>query len=684
MQRLSRGNAWEGRRSCALRTASLLEMKMSSGSPASGRPPSPGGLLDLAGSELVLKTGSTCKCLKESIQNNSSTLALGNQHAGPSVLSSALRPDNNIESISTSTTAKEQAMQGSCGRKDNKGALLALQSQVACLEEENEDFLAALEDAMEQYKLQSNQLREQQEDMAELRLELVQPGWGVGGGLLQGLTPGSFVPWPHTAPLAGAHSRVLGMVHPAWPGELGRGWSQAAGRGRGLDSSTSAASGEEDQEDEEGEGEEPPLRTLCWILHKKSKLSVEPSSRKDPELRLEEQVQQSWSPEGSKAQAQKKIRELPINIRLKEELTGELVRTGKAAQALNPKARGSCGSWRAGSPRTRGTVKLQEFCRRVAAAQSQVQVLREKQATAAGVAVGPEREAAAGARAEPAAHAAAAGPAAVAAARVDRAQRLERERSKPQHRVKELELRQEQQQKILRIKEEIAVFQRHSSCSGSVFTLEQQQKIQEKWSGQDMEKVQQQWRAPEELGEGMRKRAAILAKKEPLVQEKTGLESKRLRPSQALSEDIVSMSRRLEHLETELSEKSGQLCQGSAQSQQQIHWEIDALRQEKDSLLKQCLEIDGKLWQGSLLSPKGERMLFLLNEAMEALHKAIGYKNEAITSLQRVLWAMTWLLSQWEMNPSSCFPPEAPRPGQRRCPHRRLRPEHAKGKHSSL
>lgn len=64
------------------------------------------------------------------------------------------------------------------------------------------------------------------------------------------------------------------------------------------------------------------------------------------------------------------------------------------------------------------------------------------------------------------------------------------------------------------------------------------------------------------------------------------------------------MSSRLEHLEKELSEKSGQLRQGSAQSQQQIRGEIDALRQEKDSLLKQRLEIDGKLRQGGLLSPE--------------------------------------------------------------------------------
>lgn len=73
---------------------------------------------------------------------------------------------------------------------------------------------------------------------------------------------------------------------------------------------------------------------------------------------------------------------------------------------------------------------------------------------------------------------------------------------------------------------------------------------------------------------------------------------------QALTEDIVRVSSRLEHLEKELSEKSGQLRQGSAQSQQQIRREIDALRHEKDSLLKQRLDIDGKLRQGSLLSPE--------------------------------------------------------------------------------
>lgn len=73
---------------------------------------------------------------------------------------------------------------------------------------------------------------------------------------------------------------------------------------------------------------------------------------------------------------------------------------------------------------------------------------------------------------------------------------------------------------------------------------------------------------------------------------------------QALTDDIVRVSSRLEHLEKELTEKNGQLRHGSAHDQQQIRQEIDNLRQEKDQLLKQRLELDNKLRQGTLLSPE--------------------------------------------------------------------------------
>nr|XP_045372653.1 LOW QUALITY PROTEIN: kinesin-like protein KIF7 [Camelus bactrianus] len=762
--------------------------------------------VDLAGSERVLKTGSTGERLKESIQINSSLLALGNvisalgdpQRRGShipyrdskitrilkdslggnaktvmiacvspsssdfdetlntlnyasraqnirnratvnwrpegaaarkvrdwlcavegerSALSSASGPDSGIESAS----AEEQATQGPSGRKEDEGALqlLALQSQVARLEEENRDFLAALEDAMEQYKLQSDRLREQQEEMAELRLrlELVRPGLGAPG-VLQGLPPGSYVPRPHTAPLGGTHNHVLGMVPPACLSgdEVGsENWREVAnGREAGaklpaevdrLGSGSSVASEEEQEEEEEGE-EEPPRRTLHLRRNGISKWSqrmgAHPGSllnRKGPELCLEELgaailgprvVGESKAParprqapaasEGRLAQAQQKIRELAINIRMKEELIGELVRTGKAAQALNRQHSQRIQELEQEAERVRAELsdgqrqlrelegkepqdacdrsQLQEFRKRVAAAQSQVQVLKEKkQATERLVSLSAQSEK----RLQELERN-------VQLMRQQQGQlqrrlreeteqkrRLEMEMNKRQHRVKELELKHEQQQKILKIKtEEIAAFQRkrRSGSNGSVVSLEQQQKIEEqkKWLDQEMEKVLQQRRALEELGEELHKREAILAKKEALMQEKTGLESKRLRSSQALSEDIVRVSSRLEHLEKELSEKSGQLRQGSAQSQQQIRGEIDALRQEKDSLLKQRLEIDGKLRQGSLLSPEEERTLFQLDEAIEALDAAIEYKNEAITCRQRVLRASASLLSQCEMN----------------------------------
>ncbi|XP_074210442.1 kinesin-like protein KIF7 isoform X2 [Camelus bactrianus] len=639
-----------------------------------------------------------------------------------SALSSASGPDSGIESAS----AEEQATQGPSGRKVAKGQedegalqLLALQSQVARLEEENRDFLAALEDAMEQYKLQSDRLREQQEEMAELRLrlELVRPGLGAPG-VLQGLPPGSYVPRPHTAPLGGTHNHVLGMVPPACLSgdEVGsENWREVAnGREAGaklpaevdrLGSGSSVASEEEQEEEEEGE-EEPPRRTLHLRRNGISKWSqrmgAHPGSllnRKGPELCLEELgaailgprvVGESKAParprqapaasEWRLAQAQQKIRELAINIRMKEELIGELVRTGKAAQALNRQHSQRIQELEQEAERVRAELsdgqrqlrelegkepqdacdrsQLQEFRKRVAAAQSQVQVLKEKkQATERLVSLSAQSEK----RLQELERN-------VQLMRQQQGQlqrrlreeteqkrRLEMEMNKRQHRVKELELKHEQQQKILKIKtEEIAAFQRkrRSGSNGSVVSLEQQQKIEEqkKWLDQEMEKVLQQRRALEELGEELHKREAILAKKEALMQEKTGLESKRLRSSQALSEDIVRVSSRLEHLEKELSEKSGQLRQGSAQSQQQIRGEIDALRQEKDSLLKQRLEIDGKLRQGSLLSPEEERTLFQLDEAIEALDAAIEYKNEAITCRQRVLRASASLLSQCEMN----------------------------------
>lgn len=68
----------------------------------------------------------------------------------------------------------------------------------------------------------------------------------------------------------------------------------------------------------------------------------------------------------------------------------------------------------------------------------------------------------------------------------------------------------------------------------------------------------------------------------------------------------MTLSNRIESLERELTERNGLLRSSSAQDSQQIRQEISNLRQEKELLLKQRVELDDKLRQGNLLSPEVE------------------------------------------------------------------------------
>ncbi|XP_017660442.1 PREDICTED: kinesin-like protein KIF7 [Lepidothrix coronata] len=611
-----------------------------------------------------------------------------------------------------------------------------LQRQVERLEEENRDFLAALEDAMEQYKLQSDKLQEQQDKISELhvRLEMAMPNLCVPG-LLENLHLVTASQRPHTAPLDAASSHGLGgVLSELLPEQSGRalcrkqlnsnfsfqeeelaGWHPnhtqcltgdpevrdvVLRRELSQDSEkpSELSSGEEVEWEQKRSlsqrrngiqnlskkeicmlSEEPSRGNAHSIQEEQLELSKEVCGKREPLVSYWERLSGKDS-EWRLVQAQQKIRELAINIRMKEELITELIKTGKDAQALNRQYSQKISELEQEAEQVRAELsdsqkqlqelegkepwdpgekrKLQEYRTRMAAAQSKAQVLcKKKQATERLVSLSAQSE-----------------------KRVqelerniqlmrrqqgqlqrrlreesEQKRRLETEVNKGQHRVKELELKHEQHQKILRIKtEEIAAFQRkrRSGSNGSVISLEQQQKIEEqkKWLDMEMDKVLEQRRALDELEDELRKREAIVAKKEALLQEKSGLESKRLRSSQALTDDIVRVSSRLEHLEKELTEKNGQLRHGSAHDQQQIRQEINSLRQEKDQLLKQRLELDNKLRHGTLLSPEEERILFQLDEAIEALDAAIEYKNESITCRQRVLRASASLLSQCEMN----------------------------------
>ncbi|XP_029139849.1 kinesin-like protein KIF7 [Protobothrops mucrosquamatus] len=543
--------------------------------------------------------------------------------------------------------------------------VVRLEEQVERLEKENQDFLAALEDAMEQYKAQGAKLREQEDTISELQKYLKMPHLGMPE--LLGIVPlVKLDQRPHTAPVDAHQSHHWLKLACNNPSKLSQGSIQVN-------------------------------RTHSWskeeLSTKKNKKynSKSPEAAQDKSLELSKdgRQQELGSPAGSfpgkdsewqLLQAHQKIRELAINIRMKEDLIVELIKTGKHAQAMNKQYQQKIQHLEEEAEEVRVELndgqrqlqelqskeprdpaekwKLQEYRSKVEAAQSKAKILQEKKRVT-------ERLASFSAQNEKRLLELERNVQLMRQQQgqlqkrlrqeVEQKRRLETEMQKRQHRVKELELKHEQHQKILRIKtEEVAAYQRkhRSGSNDSMISLEQQQKIEEqkKWLDVEMEKVLKQRRALGELEDELTKREAIVAKKEALLQEKNDLENKRLRSSQALNDDILRVSSRLEYLEKELTQRNGQLCHSSAQDQQHIRQEINNLRQEKDQLLKQRLEIDEKLHQGTLLSAEEERILFQLDEAIEALDAAIEYKNESITCRQRVVRSSASLLSQCEMN----------------------------------
>uniref|UniRef100_A0AAX7TAK5 Kinesin motor domain-containing protein n=1 Tax=Astatotilapia calliptera TaxID=8154 RepID=A0AAX7TAK5_ASTCA len=560
-------------------------------------------------------------------------------------LTTASGPDSGIENSSTEDSAGLRRGRPSVRNQvygEKEDAIAHLQSQIQRLERENTDFLAALEDAMEQYKQQSDKLQEQQDLIADLQCQLPTAGL-MGLGLNMRLRP-------HTAPMGSMQHSQNGGTHR----QVNLTWTKWDMQSGGLPAA--------------GKGLEPDQHPC---LARKASNSSSGESLKSFEGVSE------WG----LLQAQQKIREFSVTIRMKEELIKELVKTGKDAQALNKQYSHKITALEGEAVQARQELqeaqrqlqdlerqereisitdktRAQECRRKIAAAQSKVQVLSQRQRDTARLANLPAQSERRVLELERS----------VQSMRQQQEQlqkrlrqesqqkrRLENEMQQRTHRVKELEIKNEQQQKILKIKTEaIAAFQRQrrSGSNGSVISLEEQQKIedQKRWLDEEMERILEQRRGLEDLEGELTKREEILAKKEALLQERSGLETKRLRSSQALSKDLMTLTGRIELLEEELSERNGLLRSSSAQDSQQIRQEISNLRQEKDSLLKQRVELDDKLRQGSLLSPEEERTLFQLDEAIEALDAAIEYKNEAITQRQRQLRVSASMLSQWEMN----------------------------------
>ncbi|NXV48339.1 KIF7 protein, partial [Uria aalge] len=349
-------------------------------------------------------------------------------------------------------------------------------------------------------------------------------------------------------------------------------------------------------------------------------------------------------------QAQQKIRELAINIRMKEELITELIKTGKDAQALNRQYCQKISELEQEAEQVRAELsdsqkqlqelegkelwdpgekrKLQEYRTRVAAAQSKAQVLcKKKQATERLVSLSAQSE--------------------------KRVQELERNIQVMRRQQGQLQrrLREESEQKrrleteVNKRQHQVKVGTKEQLCYCSICEED------DGWAPQ----------AAGQAGVALMGSAIVLESgiflrvSKELAENITcpsapGSRSKKTLEAQQLLLPIQELELKHEQHQKILRIKTEEIAAFQRKRRSGSNGSVISLEQQQVQAERACHLHPvprGLLWS---LPWQEERILFQLDEAIEALDAAIEYKNESITCRQRVLRASASLLSQCEMN----------------------------------
>nr|XP_054514071.1 kinesin-like protein KIF27 isoform X9 [Pan troglodytes] len=453
----------------------------------------------------------------------------------------------------------------------------------------------------------------------------------------------------------------------------------------------------DNSDDEESEGQEKSgtrCRSRSWIQKPDSVCSLvelsdtqdetQKSDSENEDLKIdclqesqELNLQKLKNSERILTEAKQKMRELTINIKMKEDLIKELIKTGNDAKSVSKQYSLKVTKLEHDAEQAKVElietqkqlqelenkdlsdvamkVKLQkEFRKKMDAAKLRVQVLQKKQQDSKKLAsLSIQNEKRANELEQSVDH--------MKYQKIELQRKLREENEKrkqldavikrDQQKIKEIQLKTRQEEGLkLKAEDLDACNLKRRKCSfGSIDHLQKLDE-QKKWLDEEVEKVLNQRQELEELEADLKKREAIVSKKEALLQEKSHLENKKLRSSQALNTDSLKISTRLNLLEQELSEKNVQLQTSTAEEKTKISEQVEVLQKEKDQLQKRRHSVDEKLKNGRVLSPEEEHVLFQLEEGIEALEAAIEYKNESIQNRQKSLRASFHNLSRGEAN----------------------------------
>ncbi|CAF1162754.1 unnamed protein product [Adineta ricciae] len=181
--------------------------------------------------------------------------------------------------------------------------------------------------------------------------------------------------------------------------------------------------------------------------------------------------------------------------------------------------------------------------------------------------------------------------------------KFEQELIREQQRIQELQIQNEQQQKILKLKTEGLVAAQRKLRGASNGNISDRTTTFDV----DMEKLIAERKELEALRDDIQKREELIQKKEILLQEKTELEAKKIRASQIVNKNLKNVDK-----------------------QQTDRRVIREQLLEQKRLYTERLEE-----QNGVLSPTEERRLIEIGEAIEAVNLAIDYQNNMILKRER-------------------------------------------------
>lgn len=203
---------------------------------------------------------------------------------------------------------------------------------------------------------------------------------------------------------------------------------------------------------------------------------------------------------------------------------------------------------------------------------------------------------------------------------------MEKDFEKEQQKLKDLEMRTDQQQRILKKKSEDLVTAQRRLRSGSASggggggnTDVENNNVNKHWIEQEMEKIINEKRQMELVRDELQKREELVKKKELLIREKNDLELKKLRSSQMVRESLALVDQNIESVTKQMVNNK-------------TH--VKELLETQSNLVKQRRVLEERLAQGGILSSIEERRLIEIEEAIEALECAIDYEKDSISGIQ--------------------------------------------------